>query len=193
MRCKLGMAVYLQIAILLRLPLCCFKCLKVSYSCSKHRKSTGRESTNTLQRHWRPLDFVTSVRTITVFPPVCSPCILCQKRKQWWGKAKRSATWAATLQIHHFQLVHIRNIQRVSVILETCLPAREPHALKGRSVWRTFPEFLSCACVWQPGLPLCPAVSPPSWELLWPNHTEGYHRENAKGPGWACCYVKWAS
>ena len=171
MRCKLGMAVYLQIAILLRLPLCCFKCLKVHYSCSKHRKSTGRESTT----HSRDAGGLWTLSHPSELLLHSLPCLFplypVPGTKQWWGKGKRSAPWAATLQIHHFQLVHIRKIQRVSVIL------RHASLLENLMHWREGAceehfRILSCVCVWQPGLPLCPAVSPSILRTLWLNHTE---------------------
>lgn len=162
------MAVYLPIAILLRLPLCGFKCLKVHYSCSKHRKSTGRENATHSRDDSRPLDFVTSTRTITSFPPLfvlplfCAE--LCKKPNTSGGKGKPICNVGSPLWIRHLeQVVLIRNVQRASIILRNSsnvsLLGKTVHR-KGEACEEYF-RILSWVCVWKPGLaPLLCSLSP---------------------------------
>lgn len=56
------------------------KCSKVHAACSKHRKSTGRESATRSRDGSRPLDFVTSKRTITSSLPLLVLPVSCVTR-----------------------------------------------------------------------------------------------------------------
>lgn len=189
------MTVYLQIAILWRLPLCGSKHLKVHYSCSKHRKSTGRESATHSRDDSRPLDFVTCTRTRTSFPPLCALPIFCTELCEEYHTGEKEK----------------ENALRRGQPLFRCAPRSKllsSETSKGQALFwgisrkspcwgRPHPqreeggrisENSECVCVWWPG-PSELLCLPPSWQgcgLAWERAFTG---RSLTGPRWGSCQM----